>query len=291
MADAPLVLGAVTYDPKVITIWEGFAEHFRARGLPFEFVLYSNYESQVEAQLAGHIHVAWNSPLAWLETVRVAGARGRRATAIAMRDTDQDLTSAVLVRSDSGIRAVSDLRGKRVGVGAKDSPQATLLPLLHLAEQSLEPGRDFEVVYHDRLIGKHGDHIGGERDAAKALLAGGVDAACVLDSNLLTFAKEGTWPGGSVRVVAKTAPYDHCNFTTLDDAPQHSVEHFARLLFDMSYDDPAVRPLLDLEGLKAWKPGRVSGYAALDRAVDRLGTLDDWLAKMGTTRAEARGTA
>jgi hypothetical protein len=57
----------------------------------------------------------------------------------------------------------------------------------------------------------------------------------------------------------------------------------------MSYDDPVVRPLLDLEGLKAWKPGRVSGYAALDRAVDRLGTLDSWFEKMGATRAAAKG--
>jgi ABC-type phosphate/phosphonate transport system substrate-binding protein len=242
----------------------------------------------VEAQLAGHIHVAWNSPLAWIETARVAGARGRRATAVAMRDTDQDLTSAVLVRSDSAVKTVSDLRGKRVGVGAKDSPQATLIPLLHLAEQGVEPGRDFEVVYHDRLAGKHGDHIGGERDAAKALMAGNVDAACVIDSNLLTFAKEGTWPGGSVRVLAKTASYDHCNFTTLDDAPE-TVERFVNLLFEMSYDDPIVRPLLDLEGLKAWKPGRISGYAALERAVDRFGTLNDWLGQMGAARANAKG--
>jgi ABC-type phosphate/phosphonate transport system substrate-binding protein len=281
MADAALVLGAVTYDPKVITIWEGFKEHFRARGLPFDFVLYSNYETQVEAQLAGHIHVAWNSPLAWIETARVAKARQRRATAVAMRDSDQDLTSAVLVRADSDVRTASDLRGKRVGVGAKDSPQATLLPLLHLAERGLDPGRDLEVVYHDRLVGKHGDHVGGEREAAKALLAGRTDAACVIDSNLLTFAKEGTWPGGSVRVLEKTAPYDHCNFTILDDAPGDLVERFTKLLFEMSYDDPEVRPLLDLEGLKAWKPGRVSGYAALDRAVDRLGSIDPWLASMG----------
>lgn len=281
MANPPLVLGAVTYDPKVITIWEGFKEHFCAKELPFDFVLFSNYESQVEAHLAGHVQVAWNSPLAWIETARVAAATGRRATAVAMRDTDRDLTSVVLVRSDSDIRAPSDLRGKRVGVGAKDSPQATLLPLLHLAERGLEAGRDFEVIHHDRLVGKHGDHIGGERDAARALVDGRVDAACVIDGNLLTFAKEGTWPGGSVRVLEKTAPYDHCNFTILEDAPREAVERFTKLLFAMSYDDPSVRPLLDLEGLKAWQPGRVSGYAALDRAVTRLGTIDSWLATMG----------
>ena len=39
----------------------------------------------------------------------------------------------------------------------------------------------------------------------------------------------------------------------------------------MSYDDPVVRPLLELEGLKQWRPGRTSGYDQLEAAVDRLG--------------------
>jgi hypothetical protein len=42
----------------------------------------------------------------------------------------------------------------------------------------------------------------------------------------------------------------------------------------MSYADPDVRPLLDLEGLKSWCEGRVSGYAPLESAVDQLGFYD-----------------
>jgi phosphonate transport system substrate-binding protein len=69
------------------------------------------------------------------------------------------------------------------------------------------------------LVGKHGDHIGGERDAVRALSPATVDAACVLDGNRLAFTA--TAPAaGSTRVVAQTAPYDHCNFTVLDDAPR-----------------------------------------------------------------------
>mgnify|MGYP003381555109 CR=1 FL=1 len=36
------------------------------RDRPFDYVLYSNYERQVEAQFEGAIHLAWNSPLAWV---------------------------------------------------------------------------------------------------------------------------------------------------------------------------------------------------------------------------------
>ncbi len=96
MASDTLLLGAVAYDPKVVTIWEGFAQYFAARGLSFDYVLYSNYERQVEGHFAGHYHVGWNSPLAWIEAARAASARGRRARAVAMRDTDRDLTSVIV---------------------------------------------------------------------------------------------------------------------------------------------------------------------------------------------------
>jgi len=267
-----LLLGAVAYDAKVVPIWDGFREFFTSNGLPFDFVLYSTYERQVQAHLRGEIDVAWNSPLAWIQTDRAARAEGRRAEAIAMRDTDRDLTSIVIVRSDSAIHAATDLRDKRIGVGAADSPQATLIPLASLAEAAIE-GR---VVRHDVLLGKHGDHIGGERDAVRALLAGTVDAACIIDGNRLAFVREGligaTGPT-AVRVVHQTAAYDHCNFTVLlDPSPPPLLGRFRELLLGMSYEDPKLRPLLDLEGLKAWLPGRTEGYAALERAVDRFAT-------------------
>ena len=270
-----LVLGAVAYDAKVVPIWEGFKAYFEAAGLPFDYVLYSNYERQVEAHLRGDIDVAWNSPLAWLEAERAANKRGRKAEAIAMRDTDCDLTSVVLVKADGPIKEAADLRGKRIGVGADDSPQATLIPLLALAEAGVEG----TVVRHDVLPGKHGDHIGGERDAVKALLAGTVDAACVIDGNRLAFSREGLFGPSALRVVLQTAPYDHCNFTVLDNGPQ-PIAKFRELLLAMSYDDPRVRPLLDMEGLKVWKPGRTSGYAALERAIDRYKTIEPWLAQL-----------
>ena len=270
----PLIMGAVAYDPKVVTIWDGFQEYFRRHGLDFDYVLYSSYERQVEAHLSGQVHVAWNSPLAWLQSARVARRLGRRAEAVCMRDTDRDLTSIILVRAGSGIHAVRDLTGRTLAVGAKDSPQATLLPLSYLADNGVDPRADAKIVFFDRLLGKHGDHIGGERDAARALVRGDADAACMIDANHLAFTREGTIPPGTTRVLAQTPPYDHCNFTVLDGAPDDKVMLFRELLLGMSYADAEVRPLLDLEGLKQWVPGRVDGYAPLAAAVDRLGTID-----------------
>lgn len=261
-----ILLGAVAYDPKVVTIWDGFARFFAAAGLPFDYVLYTSYERQVAAHLRGDVNVAWNSPLAWLQARAAAEAAGREAHAIVMRDTDCDLSSFIVVRADSPYESLESLKGKRVGVGAGDSPQATMIPLDFLAGA----GVGVEVVRHDVLVGKHGDHIGGERDAAKALMRGEVEAACMIDGNHLLFGKEGTLPAGSTRILAITPPYDHCNFTVLD-RPTADHQRFAKLLLAMSYNDPALRPLLELEGLKAWVPGRTHGYAPLERACARFG--------------------
>ncbi|HVK87198.1 MAG TPA: PhnD/SsuA/transferrin family substrate-binding protein [Kofleriaceae bacterium] len=269
-----LVLGAVAYDAKVVPIWDGFLAYFESHGLPFDFVLFTNYERQVEAHLRGEIDVAWNSPLAWLETERAARRKGRTAEAIAMRDTDRDLTSVVLVRANSDVHEVRHLHGRRIGVGAADSPQATLIPLEVLAQAGVQG----TVVRHDVLLGKHGDHVGGEREAVKSLLAGAVDAACILDANRLTFVREMVYVPSAVRVLVQTPAYDHCNFTVLDGGPP-SIARFRELLLAMSYEDARVRPLLDMEGLKAWLPGRTTGYALLERAIERFGTLDAWLAK------------
>jgi ABC-type phosphate/phosphonate transport system substrate-binding protein len=195
-------------------------------------------------------------------------------TAAAMRDSDCDLTSVVVVRADSPISNAADLKGKKVGTGAVDSPQATLLPLALLQSLGLTPGTDFEIRRFDVGVGLHGDHIGGERQAAAALVAGQVDAACMIDGNHLLFSRDGTLPAGSTRILAQTGPYDHCNMTLGPEAPADLTTRFRELLLAMDYADPEVRPLLDLEGLKQWKTGRLVGYQPLEQAIDWSGFYD-----------------
>ncbi|MGI9031705.1 MAG: phosphate/phosphite/phosphonate ABC transporter substrate-binding protein [Ilumatobacteraceae bacterium] len=139
------------------------------------------------------------------------------------------------------------------------------------ARAGLDPGTSFTVRRFDVMVTKHGDHVGGERDAVAALVAGDADAACVIDGNQSLFVSEGLLEPGAVRVLSRTEPFDHCTMTVLDDVDDSTVERFVELLLSMSFDDPEVRPLLELEGLRQWRPGRTELYAPLEAAVDRLG--------------------
>jgi phosphonate transport system substrate-binding protein len=268
----PVLVGAVIYDPKVSVIWDIIKSYFAAEGCPIDCVYYTNYGLLVDALIQGHVDVAWNSPLAWVDAQRRTGGRCR---ALAMRDTDRDRRTHLLVRADSGIRSVADLRGRTVAVGAVDSPQATLLPIHHLATHGLVAGRDFDVLRHDVLVGKHGDHVGGERDALAALREGRADAAAVLDLNWELWSADGTADPAAIAVLTTTAPFDHCNFTVTESFAAERATAWTLVLLAMDYGNPLHREMMDLEGLKQWLPGRVSGYEALTRAAEEQGFFAD----------------
>ena len=158
-------MGAVAYDPKVVTIWDGFrpgsGPRLRLRLRPVLELRAPGRGAAVRAHRRG-VELAAGV----VRAERLGRAAGVPVAALTMRDTDRDLTSVVVVRADSAVSAVADLEGKGVAMGAVDSPQATLIPLAHLRAAGLEPGRDIDVRRFDVGVGLHGDHIGGERDAA-----------------------------------------------------------------------------------------------------------------------------
>ncbi|HET9949586.1 MAG TPA: PhnD/SsuA/transferrin family substrate-binding protein [Longimicrobiales bacterium] len=267
----PVVVGAVLYDPKVSIIWEIIRDFFEASGCPMDVVFYTSYELQVKALLDGHLDVAWNSPLAWLDAQRRSNGACR---ALAMRDTDRDRVSHLVVRADSGLEGLGQLRGRTLAVGARDSPQATLIPLGLLERHRLRAGEDVRVRRFDVLVGKHGDHVGGELEAFRCLGAGGADACAMLDLNWAAWTADGTIDPSAYRILASTDLFDHCVFTACEDFPEDLEQRWLETLYSMSYDDPKHREMMDLEGLKAWLPGRTTGFAALSEAVDRLGFFD-----------------
>ncbi len=269
--ERPMLVGAVLYDPKVSVIWDIIRDFFEENSCPIDTVLYTNYELMVRALVQGHIDIAWNSPLAWLDAERQLQGACR---AIAMRDTDRDRVSHIITRTQGGVITIEDLRGKTIAVGAKDSPQATLIPLRWLQRHGLEPGRDVQVRRCDVLVGKHGDHVGGELQAFQCLAKGEADASALLDLNWQRWIQDGTIDSQAYRILTTTPPYDHCCFTGRSDFPQDREQRFVRVLFAMRYDDPRHREMMDMEGLKAWVPGRTTGYTLLHEAVTTQGFFD-----------------
>lgn len=254
-----ILLGAVAYDPKVVTIWEGIRDYFNESGAPLDFALFSNYERQVESLLAGHIDVAWNTPLAH---VRVRRRTKGTSLSLGMRDSDRDFHAKIIVRKDAGIASLRDLQGKRLAVGSRDSTQARILPLHFLKQEGVDL-HGLQLLPFDTDLGKHGDTGSSELDVLRALADGRADAGAIGDLIWVQEQAAGHVDPARLEVLYTTPGFDHCMFDALPTLSPVKRDRFVKTLFAMSWDNPVHRRLLELEGLRQWMPPREEGYRSL----------------------------
>lgn len=257
-----ILLGAVAYGPKVVPIWEGIREYFTALGVPMDFVLFSNYEAQVDALFAKFISIAWNTNLAFVRTdLRLDG----KSKILAMRDTDLGFKTKIVARTGRGINSVEDLRGKRVAFGSRDSVQAAIMPEHCLMECQLVADKDYTAVRFNTDVGKHGDTGRSELDVLKAVREGEVDAGCVGEPTWLLATAGGD--AANMQDIWTSPGYSHCNFTALPELSEEVAETFVNTLLKMDYNNPEHRKILEMEGLKQWIRGEREGYKSVFDAV------------------------
>jgi phosphonate transport system substrate-binding protein len=267
-----LVVGAVAYTANVVPIWEGMRDYFRDSPAPMDYVLFSNYERQVDALLAGHIDIAWNTNVAWVRTLR--RSRGA-ARALAMRDTDLAFRTLMVARKGSGLSGLGSLRGQRVALGSRDSGQARILPVHFLARAGLGAD-DVRLVLFDSDVGKHGDTGRSDLDALRAVAEDEADVAAVGINTWEGLAAAGEQAVGDFEVVWESEQYNHCNFTALPSLEDDRAEAWVTHLLAMDWDDPEHRRILELEGLREWKRPQLNGYSSLIEAMDAQGIAEHW---------------
>jgi ABC-type phosphate/phosphonate transport system substrate-binding protein len=276
-------LGAVAYDPKVVTIWEGMRRYFHAEAhVPVEIVLFQSYEAQVIALLsqpgdgAPRIDIAWNTNLAYLQADEWSGHACR---AVAMRDTDLGWMTKIVAAAGGPVSSLSDLKNRTLALGSRDSGHAAILPVHFLEEQGLHEGKEYRTVRFNTDMGKHGDTGTSEVEVVRAVLDGRADAGAIGSPFWNTVRSERLVPEGSLCEVWSSPPYNHCMFTARPDLDLEPEQKFAGALSAMSYDNPVHRPILDAEGLRRWLSPQIDGYAALRRAAAQQGFFEPSAAK------------
>lgn len=267
----PLVVGAVAYTANVVPIWEGIRTYFDDSPAEMDFVLFSNYGSQVDALLAGHIDIAWNTNLAYVRTVLQTDGQCR---ALAMRDTDTTFTTVFVSRPGGGRQGPSSLKGARLALGSADSAHAAILPLYYLRRAGVEES-ELEITRFDSDIGKHGDTGRSELDAIAAVMDGEADVAAIGITTWEAIGRDELMPGG-LEEVWRTEPYCHCMFTALRTLAAERYQPWVTKLLTMDWDVPADRRILELEGLRRWVPPQLDGYSGLFAAVAEQGIASRW---------------
>jgi len=268
-------VGAVAYDPKVVTIWEGMRRYFHEEArLSVEVVLFQSYEAQVSALLeplgerVPYIDIAWNTNLAYLQADAWSGQRCRP---IAMRDTDIGWMTKIVAPTGGSVAAVADLRGRTLALGSCDSGHAAILPVYFLEKEGLEEGKDYRALRFNSDVGKHGDTGASEVEVVRAILNGRADAGAIGSPFWKAVQLERLVPHGALTEIWSSPPYNHCMFTARPDLDPILQQRFVEALSGMSYDNPKHRAVLEAEGLRRWVEPHLDGYVSLREASARQG--------------------
>ena len=262
----PIMLGAVAYDPKVIPIWDIIRDYFNDSGVRLDYILFSNYEAQVEYLLSGKIDVAWNTNVAWVRTYELSN---HKAKALLMRDTDIDFKSVFIAKASSNIKSIEDLKGKKFGLGSADSAQAAILPLKYLSDE-LKNINDVEIIKFNSDLGKHGDTGRSEFDILEAILNNEIDAGSIGISSWIRMIEEGMFPSGEIESFFVSDGYCHCNFTVLDSLDEKIVEKFVSTMLSQDPNEPIIKKMMQMEGLNKWvltTKEELKGYDVLTQAM------------------------
>src|SRR5262245_2525052 len=230
-------LGAVAYDPKVVTIWEGMRRYFHEEAhLPVEVVLFQSYEAQVQALLSQpgenvpHIDIAWNTNLAYLQSDEWSSHACRP---IAMRDTDLGWMTKIVAVTGGPVATLADLKNRTLALGSRDSGHAAILPVHFLEQQGLREGADYRTLRFNSDVGKHGDTGTSEVEVIRAVLDGRADAGAIGNRFWNTVRTEGLVPVGGLSEVWSSPTYNHCMFTARPDFDVERERQFVEALSAM----------------------------------------------------------
>ena len=264
-----LLVGAVAYHPRVVTVWEGFRAYFWAHDLHVDYLLFSNYERLVDALLEGVVDIAWNTNTAFVS----AEARlGGSALVLGMRDVDACFATVIVADRRSPITGLGGVTDRTLALGSRDSGHAAIMPLHFLAAEGVAMDRTW-LLRFDTDLGKHGDTGDSELRVVRAVAAGEAQAGAISDATWKRLRAEGVPEAARLRVVWKSPTYYHCCFTALPSLGADVAARWLELLLGMDYDDPELRYYMDLEGVKRWLPGDKAGYALLTQAMRKQGYL------------------
>ena len=263
MSGAELRLGAVAYHPRIVTIWERFRTYFADAGVPTDYILFSNYERLVDAVLDGTVEIGWNTNTAYVALDHRAGGQTR---ILGMRDVDRDWATVLVMRKGQWAGSVTELTGRALALGSRDSGHAAILPPHYLAREGLDV-ESCRLVRFDTDLGKHGDTGDSELHVVRAVAEGEADAGALSAAYFSAFRAESVPAVADLEVVWRSPDYYHCNFTVLDSLDLELSERWSRALLAMDYNDASLRPAMDLEGVRRWHPGDREGYASLQKAM------------------------
>lgn len=182
-------------------------------GVNFTLEASRNYEEFDKKLYAGQLDFALPNPYQTVNSLkhgyRVFGKMG----------DDHNFSGIWLVRRDSGIRKVTDLKGKKVSYPAKTALAATMMPQYYLHTHGIDINKDVENLY-----------VGSQESSIMNVYLGQVAAGATWPIPWMLFQQQHPDKAAQLELIWQTEPLINNGLVARSDMPPELVERVATLL-------------------------------------------------------------
>jgi phosphonate transport system substrate-binding protein len=214
----PLILAVHPYLPteEIVSRFTPLANYLgRAIGRPVEVRVGRDYAEHMEAIGSDSVDIAYIGPSLYVEMIE---RYGMKPLLVRQEVNNQPyLSGEIVVRQDSPIQTLADLKGKSVIFGDPNSTMSFIVPkrMLELAGVPLQSLGSYQ-------------HVEGHKNVALAVLAGDFDAGAVKDEVFAEYSKKGLRSLAHSPMVA-----DHL-FLTSNKLPTVLVDRLRSLMLNLN---------------------------------------------------------
>ncbi len=210
-----------------------------ALGLPVKLYESSDYNGVIQAISSGQVDLAQIAGGAYANVEAQVGSLVAPILTPRQAEGETGYYSAVVVRADSPIRSMADMKGRSLGYVDFNSTSGYLVPRAKFREQGIDPETYFSKT----------SFAGGHTQAVMALANGQFDAAILQASGgdpehgftrgaLHTMVRRGFVALKDFRIIWTAGPIPSEAVVVRTDRPQALIDTARGVLASMAYDDP-----------------------------------------------------
>lgn len=217
----PFALGlhAHSSEEKIRRSGEPFAKYLASvLGAPVRLVICPDYQELSRRFVSGELAFAVFPAYAYIRAERTVPLK---LLANLRLNNSDCYRGAVVVRRDSGIKAIPDLKGKRYAFVSQDSASGFLYPFVLFLKRDMQPRTFFSGI----------DFLGSHEAVTRALVAGEVDGGSIFEDELRYFVENGG-DISNLKVIERTDPVPFDAFVAQANLPDDRAARITRALVD-----------------------------------------------------------